>query len=304
LALVGCGDASTGTGLGGGDPSGGGGVAQGPTGNGGGSGSTAGGSGTNAGTGTGNGATGGGTGGTTGGGTGGTTGGGTTGGGTGTGGGTQTTPPSFAVALDKSTAETELRDLTNLTVTVTPKDGFTGTVELAATGLPTGATAKFTPSSVSVTSASSVTATLSIDTPSDVVPTDAAASVQVTGSQGTITANAPLAFSVKPQLTITIPQNIANMAPSNDSYGASPILIKAPSISSSKPVAILFKNADTSAAHTIHAGGANGFFHGKSAIPSGGMDQVRNVTATGTYGFYLHGETGGDGHTGSVKITN
>ncbi|MFN2493909.1 MAG: PQQ-dependent sugar dehydrogenase [Pyrinomonadaceae bacterium] len=49
-------------------------------------------------------------------------------------------------------------------ITVTPLAGFTGTVNLSATGLPLGASSSFTPASINITDASSKNATLEITT--------------------------------------------------------------------------------------------------------------------------------------------
>src|SRR5262249_48339753 len=50
------------------------------------------------------------------------------------------------------------------TVTVSPVAGFTGTVSLAASGLPTDAQASFDPSSVVITDATPQTSTLTVNT--------------------------------------------------------------------------------------------------------------------------------------------
>jgi uncharacterized repeat protein (TIGR01451 family) len=50
------------------------------------------------------------------------------------------------------------------TTTITPSAGFTGTVNLSASGLPAGAVASFNPASVSITDATSKSATLTITT--------------------------------------------------------------------------------------------------------------------------------------------
>jgi hypothetical protein len=269
VGSFGCGDASTGRslgGVGGGDDVGGGDTS------GGGSGATPGGGNTG----------------------GGNTGGGNTGGGN-TGGGT--TKPSFAIAVDKAAVDSELQTLTDVKVTLTPKDGFTGAVTLATTGLPTGATGVFTPASVNVTGTAPVTAALRITTPSTVTPTATPLAIKVTGTGGAAApGEAALTYNVKGQITITIPQNVAQ---ATDPFGASDIVIN----SGGNPVKVLFLNKDSSKDHIVHSTNTtNGFAHGdtNNPIPLDGMDTVRTVTGTGRYPFYMH--DGENTPSGAVKI--
>src|SRR5882724_8503088 len=72
--------------------------------------------------------------------------------------------PDFSVIASPS-----LRALTpganaQYSVTITPSAGFTGTVNLSASGLPSGAIANFSPASVSISDATSKTTTLTITT--------------------------------------------------------------------------------------------------------------------------------------------
>jgi hypothetical protein len=284
LGSVACGDANTGrslSGIGGEDPGGGGG---GDT-PGGGNGDT-----------TGGGTTTGGGGGTTTGGGGGTTG--------DAGGGNTTSTPSFAITADKTAIDSELQMLTDVTVTLTPKNGFTGSVTLATTGLPTGATGVFTPAAVNVTGTAPVTAMLRITTPSNVTPTTAPMPIKVTGMGGTgtpVTSEAAMTYNVKRQITITIPQNVAQ---STNPFGAGDIVINTGgTISGASPIKVLFINKDSSKDHIVHSTNTtNGFFHGNTgnAIPLNGMDAVRNVTGTGRYPFYMH--DGANTPAGAVKI--
>jgi subtilisin family serine protease len=67
----------------------------------------------------------------------------------------------FAVSATPSSRAIKAGSSTTYSVTVTPSGGFTGTVSLSATGLPSGATASFSPSSVAGGSGSS---TLTVST--------------------------------------------------------------------------------------------------------------------------------------------
>jgi cellulose 1,4-beta-cellobiosidase len=80
-------------------------------------------------------------------------------------------------------------------ITVTPSNGFSGSVALTASGLPSGVTAVFSPASTTGTStltfSASSTATLG------------AATVTVTGTSGTLTHTATIALTVNPAQTGT-----------------------------------------------------------------------------------------------------
>ena len=71
--------------------------------------------------------------------------------------------PMFAIAVSPASRTIVQGQSTTYTVTVTPSNGFTGLVNLTATGLPASATAAFAPSAVTPTSAA-VTSTLTIQT--------------------------------------------------------------------------------------------------------------------------------------------
>ncbi|HSZ60857.1 MAG TPA: alkaline phosphatase family protein [Terriglobales bacterium] len=74
------------------------------------------------------------------------------------------------------------------TITVTPANGFNGSVSLSASGVPTGVTASFNPTSTSTTSTLTLTAAAS-------APTEGA-TITVTGVSGTLTHQSSINLSV------------------------------------------------------------------------------------------------------------
>jgi hypothetical protein len=220
--------------------------------------------------------------------------------------GTSTTTPnggSFAVAITSGTLSSELAMSTAIPITITPSGGFTGTITLSATGLPSGVTGTFAPTSVDVTGTAPATAMYTLDVPSTVTPTTAAAALQITGTSGASTANAPLALTVQRKITITIP---LNCEADNTAFGTTPIVINSGGISATSPIEVDFVNQDTSAAagHIVHSSNtANGFFHGDTAAPvlPNKSDAPRLVTGTGDYPFYMHNENTSIGNTVSIK---
>ena len=210
----------------------------------------------------------------------------------------------FAIALDKTTADTELMMKTDYTVTLTPSNGFTGSVALAATGLPTGATAIFTPATLDVTGTAPMTAKLEIDTPSTVTPTGATPlAVKVmgtgTGAVSAVTGSADLALNVKAKISFYIPNNAPNQP---NVFGVPSVTVNMATISSQNPLTVVITNLDASRDHVIHANSVNGFIHGDTNNPLQlNQSMTRMVTGKGNYPFYLHDLSGTNPST-TLKI--
>jgi regulation of enolase protein 1 (concanavalin A-like superfamily)/uncharacterized membrane protein len=104
-------------------------------------------------------------------------------------------------------------------VTVSPLNGFNGTVSLSVSGLPTGATASFGPAAVTSAGASVLTITTTSGTPAGTYP------LTITGVSGSLTHTAPLSLTVSSTST-TLPslwtnQNIgAGGAGTGSSYSS------------------------------------------------------------------------------------
>lgn len=74
------------------------------------------------------------------------------------------TTPDFALVVTPASRNVVPGSAAQYTVTVTPLAGFTGAVNLSATGLPSGVTAGFNPASISITDSTSKTSTLTLTT--------------------------------------------------------------------------------------------------------------------------------------------
>ena len=75
-------------------------------------------------------------------------------------------------------------------VTVTPLNGFTGPVSFAVAGLPAGVTAAFSPASVTISGSTTLTLT-----PGSGIASGAKATLNVTGTSGSITASTPVTLT-------------------------------------------------------------------------------------------------------------
>jgi cellulose 1,4-beta-cellobiosidase len=107
------------------------------------------------------------------------------------------TTPDFSL----SASGTSVMQATTATssVTVLPVNGFSGTVALSVTGLPAGVTASFSPASVTGAAISTLTFTASA------TATVGAATVNITGTSGTLTHSFPVSLTVvgRPDFSIT-----------------------------------------------------------------------------------------------------
>ncbi len=213
------------------------------------------------------------------------------------------------VALSNATPATDLGTKLDITVTVTPKTGFTGAAALTVTGLPAGATATFNPPSVTV-GAAPVTSVMSLTVPATATPSDvgAASAIIVKAASGATEATANANFKVNPKISMTIPVNADALRAAvgtryvdgwfGPTFGTAPAPL---TTQAGNPIAVVVKNAD-SVAHIVH--GNAGFVHGDTGnpIPPGGIDpKTRTLVAGVNTSGYLH--DGANGTSESFRIT-
>jgi hypothetical protein len=86
------------------------------------------------------------------------------------------------------------------TSTVTPVNGFAGNVTLAASGLPSGATASFSPVSISGAGSSTLSIATSLSTPSGAYP------ITITGTSGSLSHSATINLTIAP-----VPVNLTSV---------------------------------------------------------------------------------------------
>jgi hypothetical protein len=126
------------------------------------------------------------------------------------------TVPGFTLAAAPSTLSVAQSGNNTSTITVTPTGGFTGSVSLAATGLPSGVTAAFNPASTATTSVLTLTASSSASTG----PT----TVTVTGTSGALAQTATIAVTVTPPASYSLSApstgNPSTVAPGGTSTAA------------------------------------------------------------------------------------
>jgi hypothetical protein len=103
--------------------------------------------------------------------------------------------PAFTISASPSSASVTPGGSTSpYAVTVTPSGGFTGVVALTASGLPTGATGTFSPSSVAISGTAPVTSSLTVSTAASTpVGSD---TLTLTGTSGSMTSATTVGLAV------------------------------------------------------------------------------------------------------------
>jgi hypothetical protein len=106
-------------------------------------------------------------------------------------------PPDFTIAASPASRTVTAGSSTTYTVSVGALNGFTGTVSLAASGLPSGATAAFAPATIT----GSGTSTLTVTTSSSAAA--GTANLTITGTSGSRQRTAAVSMTVQPPVTTT-----------------------------------------------------------------------------------------------------
>jgi subtilase family serine protease len=103
------------------------------------------------------------------------------------------------------------------TITISPQNGFSGTVSLSATGLPSGVSASFNPSSTTTTSSLTigVSATAATGT----------ASITITGTSGTLTHQTTLTLTINPAGSFTLGASPGSLTVIQGNKGSSTISV-------------------------------------------------------------------------------
>ena len=117
---------------------------------------------------------------------------------------------SFNLAASPATLSVAQGASGSSTITVTPVNGFSGTVSLTASGLPTGVTASFSPAST--TTSSTVTFAASS------TATAGTANVTITGTSGSLTATATIALTVTTPITGNGGVTVSTVINSNSAF--------------------------------------------------------------------------------------
>jgi hypothetical protein len=103
------------------------------------------------------------------------------------------------------------------TITITPSNGFNGSVTLSASGLPSGVTAAFSPNPATSTSTLTLTASATAAT--------GTATVTITGTSGNLTQTTTINLTVTPAPSFTLSANPSSLTITQGGQGSSTITI-------------------------------------------------------------------------------
>jgi len=222
-----------------------------------------------------------------------------------------TAAPEFALTLAQNTPTVDLGESVELDVSIQPRNGFTGTVELSVSGLPAGATAAPVRATVG---ASDTAAKIRITAAADAIatPPNASSALVITGKAGDVTATANANFKIAPKLKLTIPVNIDALRAANVQYrdewgaafGANPTPLRT---QQGNGIVVTVFNAD-SKAHIVH--GANGFQHGNTNAPiepnafemTNGAPRTRTLNVGANVNGYPHDGAQGVGASFRIRV--
>ena len=180
------------------------------------------------------------------------------------------------------------------TITVNDQNGFTGSVSLAASGLPSGVTASFNPAGTSGSSTLTLTASSSATT--------GTAKVTITGTSGSLVATTTLALTVNAAATpnFTISASPASLTVTQGSNKTSTITITSQNS---------FSSASTLSATGLPSGVTATFSTNPVTPPANGsatstLTLTASATATiGTATVTVTGTSGSLNHSTSIALT-
>jgi hypothetical protein len=110
--------------------------------------------------------------------------------------------PSYALSASPSSLSVAQGGQGTSTITITPENGFSGSVSLSVSGLPNGVTAVFSPNPATSTSTLMLTANATAAT--------GTTTVAATGASGSLTLTMPLTLTVTPSITLTLSSSSLN----------------------------------------------------------------------------------------------
>jgi uncharacterized membrane protein len=195
--------------------------------------------------------------------------------------------PDFSLTATPSSQTISAGGSASYTASVSPINSFTGSVALTVTGLPSGATASFNPSSISGGTGSS---TLSITTNNTVAAGNY--TLTITGTSGTTSHTATVALSINAQPDFTLSANPNSLSVNAGSSGASTVSVGVVN-GFSGAVALSVSGAPSGVTATLSSSSVNAPGSATLTVtaPSSAASSTSTLTITGTSGSITHTAT-------------
>jgi hypothetical protein len=204
------------------------------------------------------------------------------------------TSPDFTISASPGSVSAVQGGSVNTTVSTAVSGGFNSAVSLSASGLPTGATATFTPTSIAAPGSGSSTLKLSAGTAAAGTYT-----VTVTGTGGGKTHTTTVSFTVtttaSPDFALSV--SPASLSVASGSNGTATV---------STSVSGGFNSSVALSASGLPTGATATFSPTSIAAPGSGSSTLTIATGTaaaGTYSLTVTGTGGGKTHTAPLSLT-
>lgn len=197
-----------------------------------------------------------------------------------------TATPDFSVSATPSSQTVPPGNGTTYTVSVTPSNGFAGNVTFSVNGLPSGATASFSPSSVSGSGSSTMVVSTSNSTPTGTYQ------LTITAASGTLTHST--------QVTLAVADFTISASPSSQTVSRGSQTTYTVTIAPSGPFSATVNFSVTGLPARTSAS-----FKPTSIVGSGNSTltvSVKRPAATGTYPLIITGTGGGATHSANVSL--
>ena len=197
--------------------------------------------------------------------------------------------PNFTLSASPSSQTVNPGNGANYTVTVGAVAGFTGTVGLTVSGLPSGVTAKFNPTSISTSGTSALSVSTSGTTPTGTYP------LTITGTSGALVHSTTVSLVVQgSDFTITASPS-SRTVQHNSSTTFTVTVAGTGGFSGAVALSLTGLPSSTSSSFT-------------PTSVTGSGNSVLKITTTsssprGTYTLTIHGSSGSLAHTTSVTLT-
>ena len=194
--------------------------------------------------------------------------------------------PDFSLSASPGSVTVIQGSTGSSTVTVAPLNGFTGSVSLAASGLPSGVTASFTPASATSTSSLTLTASATATT--------GTSTVTITGTSGSLTHTTTVSLTVSAPANFTLSASPSSLTVAQGFGGSSSITVA--------PVSG-FTGSVSLAASGLPSG-VTASFNPASATTTSSLTLTASATAAiGTSTVTITGTSGSLTHTATVSLT-
>jgi hypothetical protein len=195
------------------------------------------------------------------------------------------TPPDFSVRATPSSQTVSRGKGTSYTVNVTPSNGFTGNVSFSVSGLPSGATASFAPTSVSDSGSSTLTVKTSSSTPTGTY------TLTITATNGTLTHTT--------QVKLAVADFSISVSPSSQSVRKNSSTTYTVTVSALGPftATVMFSVSGLPARTSMSFSPSSVNGSGSSTLTS-----TRSKAQSGTYSMTVTGAGGGLTHSAKVTL--